>query len=69
MIACVQRQPIRFTDEHEGIEFAVQRDGRRIILVDTTTGGRYQISRLMERDWSIITRPKIHPTLFNAPAS
>jgi hypothetical protein len=51
---------ITFTDGHEGSEFLVERRGRRTVLRDPTSGRGYRISRLMQRDWTIVPVTRVH---------
>ena len=54
---------LRFSDGFEGDEFMIEKRARRIVLV-APHGGRYQISRLSERDWTVIPATKIHAPVF-----
>ena len=56
--------PMKFTDGHEADEFLVERRGRRIILRDPQTRRGYRIDRLMERQWTIVPKTKVHRTIF-----
>ena len=55
---------ITFADGHEGSEFLVERRGRRTVLRDPTSGRGYRISRLMQRDWTIVPVTRVHKTRF-----
>jgi hypothetical protein len=57
-------EPMKFTDGHEGSEFIVLKTGRRIVLFDPVSKLRYRITRLMERDWTIVPVTRVHKTLF-----
>ena len=57
-------QTVTFTDGHIGTEFVVERRGRRIVLRDPVSQRGYRITRLMERDWSLVPMTRIHKTLF-----
>ncbi|UVO53731.1 DUF6927 domain-containing protein [Sphingomonas sp. SUN039] len=57
--------PMRFTDGHEGDEFTVRRVGRRLTLI-APHGGHYRVTRLRDRDWSIIPQTRVHAPVFGA---
>lgn len=56
--------PMTFTDGHIGDEFLVEKRGRHLRLRDPATGGRYRISRFMDRHWTIVPTTKVHTTIF-----
>jgi hypothetical protein len=58
------RETMTFTDGHVGDLFIVEKQGRKLVLVDPETRGRYRISRFMERDWSVVPVTRIHKTVF-----
>ncbi len=57
-------EPLTFSDGSVGQEFNVEKRGRRVILRDPHTGGRYRISRFMHRRWEVIPTTKVHKTIF-----
>lgn len=57
-------EPVTFSDGHVGQEFIVEKRGRRMVLRDPESRGRYRISRLMERQWQIVPTTKVHKTIF-----
>jgi hypothetical protein len=56
--------PVTFTDGHTAQAFIVEKRGRAVVLRDPATHGRYRISGLMQRAWTVSPRTKVHPTLF-----
>lgn len=56
--------PLRFTDGHEGDEFIVSKEGRRISFVDPATRSRYRISGFDKRKWTVVRETTVHRTIF-----
>jgi hypothetical protein len=56
--------PLRFTDGHEGDEFIVEKNGRRVVFLDPASRRRYRISRYADRRWSIVPQTTVHATMF-----
>jgi hypothetical protein len=56
--------PLRFTDGHEGDEFIVRKEGRRISFVDPVTRSRYRISGFDKRKWTLVRETTVHRTVF-----
>lgn len=57
-------EPLTFSEGSVGQDFIVEKRGRRVILRDPHTGGRYRISRFMDRRWQVIPTTKVHKTIF-----
>lgn len=55
---------IGFTDGSRHSEFRVKREGRKIVLTPKDGGGRYTISRLMDRNFEIVRETKVAKTFF-----
>lgn len=55
---------LTFSDGHVGDEFIVVKRGRRLCFRDPETRLGYAISRVMEREWSIVPVTKVHKTIF-----
>lgn len=57
---------MQFTDGSKHHEFRICKEGRKTILTLPDGRGRFQISRLMERSFEIVKRPKVAKTVFPA---
>lgn len=58
-------EPISFTDGTAQQQFRTYKSGRQFTLVSTDNRKSYRISRLLEREFHIVTEPKVLPTLFS----
>jgi hypothetical protein len=56
--------PMRFTDGSEHCEFRVRKEGRKTVLTLPDGRGRFSISRLFERPFETIRKPKVTRTFF-----
>lgn len=59
-------EPMRFTDGSEHSEFRVVKQGSRIELTLSAGGGRFKISRLMERRFEVVKPARAVRTFFPA---
>ena len=58
--------PLEFSDGSKLAEFLVSKQGRKIVLSAPDGRGRYTISRLLEKPFEIVRKPKVRKTIFPA---
>jgi hypothetical protein len=56
--------PLTFTDGHQGDEFIVRKEGRRLSFVDPATRCRYRISGFDKRKWTVVRETTVNRTIF-----